>query len=139
MGWCTAPSEMLYKSHHEGFRQYWASPFNERIRKKKTGFCRLQPSGSVLLQCLFIPLGDLLVLRTLEDEWYIVTKPYKFIGFERFLYCVSTLSPYILTVHYSINMVNFQIFGRPSRLCSAFPSSLLIEPQLVLEERVPEQ
>jgi len=33
-------------------------------------------SGSVLLSFIFSPLGALLVMKTLEDEWYIVTIAY---------------------------------------------------------------
>jgi len=44
--------------------------------KKKTGkqFCQLVAIWLVL--SLFVPLGVLLVMKTLEDEWYVVIKAY---------------------------------------------------------------
>ena len=32
--------------------------------------------SSLLLQCFFMQLGALLVMKTLKDEWHIVTKAY---------------------------------------------------------------
>ena len=41
----------------------------------KTDFFAVwQPSGSVLLQCFCAPLGDLLVMRAVEYEWYILIR-----------------------------------------------------------------
>ena len=40
--------------------------------------------------CLYVPVGVLLIMGTLEDEWYIVTKPYKFTGYERIFYQPAT-------------------------------------------------
>ena len=37
--------------------------------------------GLALLWCSFAPLGILLVIKTLEDEWYIVINAYKFTFF----------------------------------------------------------
>ena len=34
--------------------------------------------GWVLLRCFLVPLGVLLVMKTLEDEQYVVIKAYKF-------------------------------------------------------------
>ena len=36
----------------------------------------------VLLRCFLAPLGVLLVMKTLENEWYIVIKAYKLAVFE---------------------------------------------------------
>ena len=57
-------------------------------------------SGSVLLQCFFVPVGMFFIMKTLEGEWYMVIKAYKFTVFERiFLYyhsiCMSALSLHI--------------------------------------------
>jgi len=43
---------------------------------------------------LFVPLGVLLVMRTLEDERYTVIKAYKFTVVKRF-FGIITLSLYI--------------------------------------------
>ena len=58
----------------------------EKKRKKEN---ILAASGSALH---FVPVGMLFVTKTLEDEQYVVIKAYKFTVFERFIYCVSTLS-----------------------------------------------
>ena len=36
-------------------------------------------SVSLLLWYIFAPIGDLLVVKTLEDDWYITVKAYKFL------------------------------------------------------------
>ena len=36
----------------------------------------------ILLRCFLAPLGVLLVMKTLEDEWYVVIKAYKLAVFE---------------------------------------------------------
>ena len=49
---------------------------------------------------LFVPLGVFLAIETLEDEWYVVIKAYRFTIFERVLCIIihfmsSTISTYI--------------------------------------------
>jgi len=49
----------------------------------------------------FVPLGVLLVMKALEDEWYIVIKPVFEILRDFFcisIYCVSTLSLHIESI-----------------------------------------
>ena len=55
--------------------------------------------GWVFSWCFLVPLGVLLVMKTLEDEQYVVIKAYKFTVFEIWrdfkclvIYCMSTLS-----------------------------------------------
>ena len=70
---------------------------NELVRlKKKERKAFLWAPGLVLLWCFLTPLGDLLVMKTRDDEWYVVIKAYKLTVFEIweiFLYC------HILHVH----------------------------------------
>jgi len=66
-------------------------------RKKSVSAVR-QLSGSVLLQCFFTPLGVLLVTKTLEDEWNVDLKAYKFTVFE-ILRDFLTTCIYVLRVH----------------------------------------
>jgi len=42
----------------------------------------LQIPSLVLLRCFLAPLGVFVVMKTLEDEWYIVVEAYKFTVFE---------------------------------------------------------
>jgi len=61
----------------------------EEIRKENI-WPVLQVLGLVLLQCFLAPLGVLLVMKTLEDECYIVIKAYKLAAYDIlrfFLYC----------------------------------------------------
>ena len=60
-----------------------------------------QLSGLVLSWCFFIPLGVLFIMKTLEDEEYVIIKAYRFTVFEillDFLYyhilCVRTIPTY---------------------------------------------
>jgi len=50
--------------------------------RKKNIWPVLQVIGLVLLQCFLAPLGVLLVMKTLEDEWNVVIKAYKLAVFE---------------------------------------------------------
>jgi len=63
----------------ERYTQYWASPSEERRRKKKKEkvLAALRVLGLVLSWCFLASLGVLLVMKTLEDEWYVVIKTYK--------------------------------------------------------------
>jgi len=47
---------------------------------KKLAVWRL--SGSILLQCFFVPLGMLFIMQTLKDERYIVLKACKLAFFK---------------------------------------------------------
>ena len=88
MGWCSAQCKMLL---------FWAKTIFELAHLKKKGKNKIWPSGNFLIQFfrdVFAPLG-MFVIKTLEVEWHVVTKAYKFTVFERFfciiVYCVSTL------------------------------------------------
>ena len=68
-------------------------------KKKEEHFGCLATSGLVLLRHFFAPLGMLFLMKTLEDEWYIVIKAYNFTIYEILrnlfcvlIYCMSTLS-----------------------------------------------
>ena len=56
----------------------------EEEERKKNIWPVLQVVGLVPLQCFLAPLGVLLVMKTLEVEWYIVIKAYKLTVFLRF-------------------------------------------------------
>jgi len=60
-------------------------------RRKKNIWPVLRVLGLVLLQCFLAPLGVLLVMKTLEDEWYVIIKAYKLAVFEIFF-----VLPYIV-------------------------------------------
>ena len=49
----------------------------EEEERKKNIWPVLQVLGLVLLLCFLVPLGVLLVMKTLEDERYVVIKAYK--------------------------------------------------------------
>jgi len=69
---------------------------NELTCLKKNISPVLRAPGLVLSRCFLAPLGDLLVMKTLDDEWYVVIKAYKPTVFEIlriFWYC------HILHVH----------------------------------------
>ena len=51
----------------------------KKKKRKKTILAIWRLSGLVLLQCFFAPMGVLFVIKTLEDEQYVVIKAYKFI------------------------------------------------------------
>jgi len=58
--------------------------------KKKNISPVLRVPGLVLSRRFLAPLGVLLVMKTLDNEWYVVIKPYKLTVFEilrSFLYC----------------------------------------------------
>ena len=56
---------------------------NELARLKKKNISPISRApGLVLSRCFLAPLGDLLVMKTLDDEWYIVIKAYKLTVFE---------------------------------------------------------
>ena len=67
----------------------------EEEERKKNIWPVLRVLGLVLLRCFLAPLGVLLVMKTLEDEWYVVIKAYKLAVFEIlgdfFLYCHNIL------------------------------------------------
>ena len=54
----------------------------KKKKKKKNNLAVLLLFGWVLLRCFLAPLGVLLVMKTLEDEQYVVIKAYKFTVFE---------------------------------------------------------
>ena len=71
--------------------------------------------GCVLSRCFRAPLGVLLVIKTLEDEQYVVIKAYKFTVFEIwrdfnvFSYIVYPRYPYIRVYRLYDNVID-QIF-----------------------------
>ena len=79
---------VLCVNQHERFTQHWASSSEER--RKKNTWPVLRVFGLVPLLRFLVPLGVLLVMKTLEDEWYVVIRAYKLAVFEilrDFLYC----------------------------------------------------
>ena len=54
----------------------------EEEERKKNIWPVLRVLGLILLRCFLAPLGVLLVMKTLEDEWYVVIKAYKLAVFE---------------------------------------------------------
>ena len=73
-------------NQRERLTQYWASPSEERRRRrrrrKKNNLAVLLLFGWVLSWRFLAPLGVLLVMKTLEDEQYVVIKAFKFTVFE---------------------------------------------------------
>ena len=65
----------------------------EERRRKKNIWPVLRVFGLVLSRCFLTPLGVLLVMKTLEDEWYIVINAYKLAVFEILRYFL--VLPYI--------------------------------------------
>ena len=63
---------------------------NKKKKKKENILAVWWISGLVLLQCFFMALGVLFVMKTLEDEWYIVIKAYVKLLFLRFweIFCI---------------------------------------------------
>jgi len=73
-----------------------------RLKKKEEERKNIWPVvrvlGLVLLRCFLVPLGVMLVMKTLEDEWYVVIKAYKLAVFEILgdffriaIYCVRAI------------------------------------------------
>jgi len=56
-----------------------------------------QLSGLVLLQCFFMPVGVLFIMKILKDERHIVIKAYKFAVFEILRGCLLSC---IVCLHY---------------------------------------
>jgi len=56
-------------------------PTEERRKKKEKHLARLQVFGLAPSRRFLMPLGVLLVMKILEDEWYVVIKAYKLIVF----------------------------------------------------------
>jgi len=69
-------------------------------KKKKNNLAVLLLFGWVLLRCFLLPFGVLLVMKTLEDEQYIVIKAYiyKFTVFE--IWRDFNVLSYIACPHY---------------------------------------
>ena len=70
------------ENHHERLRRRWASPSEEeeerkKERRKKNNLPVLRVPGAVLSGRFFATRGVLLVMKTLEDERYVVIKAYK--------------------------------------------------------------
>ena len=67
----------------------------ERNKKKENIWRVLRVPGLVPSQCFLVPLEVVLVIKTLEDEWYVVIKAYKFTVLEIFLVLACLHYPYI--------------------------------------------
>jgi len=89
MGQCTAQYKMLF--HARTIVRDSDNTELAHLKKKKHILPVLRVPG-------LVPLGVLLVMKTLNDEWYIVIKAYKLTVFEIlrnlfvFIYCMSALS-----------------------------------------------
>ena len=110
MSWCTAQCKMLLFCLKTivKVKQFWTMQpilrrrrrITRRKKERKTFLAVWWLSGLALLWCFFVPLGILLVMKTLEDEWYIVIKFTVFVL--SCIYCVSMLSLHksLLTIWY---------------------------------------
>ena len=70
-------------------RKFELARLKKKEERKKNISLVLRVPGLVHLRCFLAPLGVLLVMKTLEDEWYVVIKA-KLAVFEilgDFLYC----------------------------------------------------
>jgi len=93
---------VLCENHHERVTQYLTSLSVEEEKKERKTFW---PFGDFLflvpLRYFFAPLGMLMVMKALKDEWYVVRKVYKFTtseilrDFGIIIYCMSVLSQHI--------------------------------------------
>jgi len=85
MGRCTAQSKMLLFRARTIVRDSDTSEL-ARLKKKEERKKNISPilraPGLVPSRCFLAPLGDLLVMKTLDDEWYVVIKAYKLTVFE---------------------------------------------------------
>jgi len=91
--WCCFVCKPLWEDHAVLSYPAWRKK-KERSRKKN--ICRiLRVPGLVPSQCFLVPLGAMLVIKTLEDEWYVVIKDYKFTVLEIFLVLACLRYPYI--------------------------------------------
>ena len=74
----------------------------KKERKKKEKHLSRGVPGLVPTQYFLVPVGGLLVMKTLEDEWYVVIKTYKLNCFEILRDFFFVLS-YIACPHYPYN------------------------------------
>jgi len=92
MGCCPAQCKMLLfcaKTVMKEPHKFLTSPSEEGEDRRKT-FQILASFQFNTLRCFFVPQDMLLVMKTLEDEWYVNIKAYKFTVFEILrdsLYC----------------------------------------------------
>ena len=101
MGWCTAQSKKLLFVQKQSCKQFELASLNKKKKEKHFGFWS---SVDFLVWYIhnvvfFEPLGVLFIMKTLEDEWYIVIK-YKLSILEILrvcfvVYCMSVLSLHI--------------------------------------------
>ena len=82
MGWCTARCEMLLfraktMMSDRGDAELARLKKERRRRRKKNNLPVLRVPGVVLSRRFFATRGVLLVMKTLEDERYVVIKAYK--------------------------------------------------------------
>jgi len=109
MGRCTAQCKMLLfrartivrDSDNTELARLKKKKKERKKERKKNIWSVLRILGSVLLRCFLAPLGVLLVMKTLQDEWYVVIKAYKLTvfeilrGFFVLLYIACPRYPYI--------------------------------------------
>ena len=84
MGWCTARCEMLLfraktmmSDRGDAELARLKKERRRRRRRKKNNLPVLRVPGVVLSRRFFVTRGVLLVMKTLEDERYVVIKAYK--------------------------------------------------------------
>ena len=88
MGRCTAQCKMLLFRARTIVRDSDNTELarlkkkEEEEERKKNISPVLRAPGLVPSRCFLAPLGDLLVMKTLDDEWYVVIKAYKLTVFE---------------------------------------------------------
>ena len=70
--WFQVPCEntmcCLCENCHVGVTQFITSPSEETRQRRKLILNFWQLPGSVLSRCFFTPLGDMVVMKALEDE-----------------------------------------------------------------------
>ena len=67
--------------------------------RKKNNLAIWLSSGSVLLRCFFMSLGWLFIMKTLEDEWYVVIRFTLFEILRGFFFVLSYIA--CLRYHYT--------------------------------------
>ena len=82
MGWCTAQWKMLLfcaKNIVKESRKFELARLKKKKKeeRKKNISPILRVPGLVLSRCFLAPLGVLLVMKTLDNEWYVVIKAYQ--------------------------------------------------------------
>ena len=90
---CTA---VLQGKFCERVLQVWLPCPKKKKKKEGIHFGSLVTLASVLSECFFFSHHEL-VMKTLQDEWYIVAKAYKFT--DSTFFCIITYCVLVLSLH----------------------------------------